>query len=93
MKNPYDVVRTILVTEKATELVDDFNKYTFKVSPKANKRDVRRAVEDIFDVTVADVNVMNVRGKRKRLRSAKYGKRPDWKKAVVTLSEGEIDIL
>jgi len=94
MNNPYAIVHTLLVTERATELADGLKKYTFKVNTKADKRAVRRAVESIFDnVKVASVNIMNVRGKRKRLRSTRYGKRPDWKKAIVTLSEGTIDIL
>jgi large subunit ribosomal protein L23 len=94
MSNPYSVIHTLLVTERATELADGLNKYTFKVNPKANKLQVRRAVEAIFDdVKVGAVNIMNVRGKRKRLRSPRYGKRPDWKKAVVTLSAGSIEIL
>ena len=93
MKNPFAVVQTVLVTEKATELADDHNQYTFKVDRKATKPQIRRAVEEIFDVKVASVNVLNVLGKRKRLRTAKLGRRSDWKKAVVTLSEGTIDIL
>lgn len=91
--NPYDIVQSVVITEKATELTDDLNKYTFKVAKQANKQQVRRAVESIFDVTVSSVRTMNQLGKRKRLRYAQYGKRPDWKKAVVTLSEGEIDII
>jgi large subunit ribosomal protein L23 len=94
MSNPYAIIRTVLVTEKATELADDHNKYVFKVDPKADKRAIRGAVEAIFDgVKVASVNVMNIRGKPKRLRSARYGRRSDWRKAVVTLSEGSIEVL
>ena len=91
--DPYKIIHTVLVTEKGTELAGSLSKYTFKVSRDANKRQVRKAVEALFDVKVSAVNVMNRLGKRKRLRSAKYGKRPDWKKAVVTLKEGTIDIL
>jgi len=93
MKDPYKTVQTILVTEKGTELSDELGQYFFKVDRDANKIEIRQAVEQIFDVKVSGVNTMNCTGKRKRLRSAKFGKRPDWKKAVVTLSEGEIDIL
>ncbi len=93
MNNPYEIVKTVLVTEKSTEL-SELNKYCFKVDPKARKPQIRRAVEAIFpDVKVSSVNVMNMRGKKKRMRTAKYGKRPDWKKAVVTLSEGSIDLV
>jgi large subunit ribosomal protein L23 len=94
MNNPYAVIQTILVTEKATEMADGLNKYSFKVNPKARKAEIRQAVESIFDdVKVSSVNIMNQLGKRKRMRSAKYGRRADWKKAIVTLSEGSIDIL
>jgi len=91
--NPYSIIRSVVVTEKATELMDDLDQYTFKVNNKANKSQIHSAVEQIFDVKVSAVRTMNQRGKRKRLRYAKYGKRPDWKKAVVTLAEGEIDII
>ena len=93
MNNPYSIIQTVLVTEKATEMADEMNKYTFKVHPKARKPEIRKAVEAIFDVEVSSVNVSNHLGKRKRLRSPRFGKRPDWKKAVVTLSKGSIDIL
>ena len=93
MKNPYKVLHTLLITEKGTELADELGKYVFKVGRDANKRDIRHAVESVFDVTVGSVNVMNCRGKRKRLRGAQYGRRPHWKKAVVTLTEGEIELI
>lgn len=91
--NPYSIVHSVVVTEKATELTDEFDQYIFKVDKKADKRQIRSAVESIFDVKVSSVRTMNQLGKKKRLRYAKYGKRPDWKKAVVTLSEGEIDLI
>ncbi len=93
MKDPYQIVHTIMVTEKGTELSDKLHQYTFKVAKDSNKLEIRHAVEALFDVKVASVNVMNRQGKRKRLRRAKYGKRSDWKKAIVTLSKGEIQIL
>ena len=94
MYNPYEVVYSVLITEKATSLADKFNKYTFKVNVKADKPAIARAVAAIFDnVVVSSVNVMNYAGKMKRMRSARPGKRPDWKKAVVTLKEGKIDLL
>lgn len=92
--NPYDVVYTVLITERGTQLTDKFNKYLFKVNPASNKVQIRAAVEAIFsEVKVSGVNTMNYLGKSKRMRSAKMGKRPDWKKAVVTLSEGKIELL
>ena len=93
MKDPYRIVHTMLVTEKGTELAETLKKYTFKVARDANKIEIRHAVEALFDVRVAAVNVMNRSGKRKRLRRAKYGRRPDWKKAVVSLSEGTIEVI
>ena len=94
MRDPYTVVHTVLVTEKGTELADLENKYTFRVARDANKIEIGRAVEEMFDVDVAAVNVLNRKGKRKRLRFGKYGKRADWKKAIVTLRPGSsIDII
>lgn len=93
MKDPYSIIQTLLVTEKGTVLAETLGKYTFKVVPGANKIEIRHAVEALFDVKVSAVNVMIRKGKHKRLRQAKYGKRADWKKAVVSVSEGRIDIL
>ena len=93
MKNPYSVIQTILITERSVELAEE-NKYVFKVNPEANKIDVRNAIESIYDVKVSTVNVMNRLGKKKRVgRSPKVGRRANWKKAIVTLSEGEISIV
>ena len=92
-KTPYHIVKSVLVTEKSTDMADDFGKYCFNVDTKATKHQIADAVEAIFGVEVSSVNTMNVTGKRKRMRTLKYGKRPDWKKAVVTLSEGEIDLI
>ena len=92
--NPYDVVYTVLITERGTKLTEKYNKYLFKVNPSSNKVQIRRAVEAICPgVKVSMVNTMNYLGKFKRMRSAKMGKRPDWKKAVVSLSEGQIELL
>jgi len=94
MRDPYEIIHTLLVTEKATELMEDFNKYAFKVARGSNKIEIREAVAALFDVTVTSVNVMNRQGKRKRLRRSNLGKRADWKKAIVTLAEdSSIDIL
>ncbi len=93
MKNPYKIVQSVMITEKSMELAEDLGKYCLKVAKDAKKPEIREAVESIFDVKVGDVNVMNVQGKKKRLRTAKYGRRPDWKKAFVTLTEGSIDVI
>lgn len=94
MFNPYEIVYTVLITEKATGLSEKQNRYSLKVNPKSTKIEIRHAVEQIFDgVKVSDVRTMNYLGKMKRMRSARMGKRSDWKKAIVTLSEGSIELL
>ena len=94
MFNPYDIVYTVLITEKATASAEKYKRYAFKVNPKSNKIQIAQAIEAIFDdVKVASVNVMNCLGKKKRMRSAKLGKRPDWKKAIVKLAQGKIELL
>lgn len=91
MKNPYDVVKGMLRTEKGSGLLP-FNKHLFWVDRKSNKIEIKKAVEDIYKVKVDSVNTMVVRGKIKRVRYA-AGKTSDWKKAVVTLKEGnKIDV-
>ncbi|UDQ97580.1 50S ribosomal protein L23 [Lentisphaerota bacterium WC36G] len=94
MKNAYEVIDTVLITEKNAELAAE-GKYVFKVHPKSNKVEIAKAVEKLFDgVKVKSVNVMNYTGKPKRAgRSLKMGKRADWKKAIVTLASGNIDVL
>ncbi|MFA6814766.1 MAG: 50S ribosomal protein L23 [Lentisphaeria bacterium] len=94
MNSPYDVVYTVLITEKGNTMADKESKYMFKVNPKSNKVEIKNAVETIFDeVKVSSVNTMNVLGKSKRMRNSRMGKRADWKKAVVTLSSGSIELL
>lgn len=87
MKKPRDIIKRMQVTEKGSSLLGK-NKYLFEVDPGANKLEIRRAVEAIFDVKVASVNTMRYEGKLKRERTARYGRRPDWKRAVVTLKAG-----
>lgn len=82
------ILRKLQVTEKSSVLAEKQNKYFFVVAPEATKRDVKQAVENIYKVQVATVNTMNVMGKERRLRTARPGRRPDWKRAVVTLKEG-----
>lgn len=87
MKNPYDVIRRPIITEKTTKLTEE-RKYTFEVAPDANKIEVKKAVEEVFDVNVESVNIINVR--RKKRRVGKYeGMRPGVRKAIVTLAEGQ----
>ncbi len=88
MNDPRDVVLRPVVSEKSYGLLDR-NVYTFVVDPDATKVEIRDAVEQIFNVRVTDVNTLNRKGKRKRHRRRfTYGKRPDTKRAIVTLAEG-----
>lgn len=87
MKNPRDILIKPMVTEKSTGLLAE-NKYTFIVDLKANKTEVKKAVEEIFKVKVEKVNTMRVKGRYKRVRQF-TGKTPDRKKAIVTLKEGD----
>ena len=89
MKDARDVIIRPVVSEKSYGLLDD-GVYTFVVHPSANKAEIRQAVESIFDVRVASVNTLNRKGKLKRnRRQATYGKRPDTKRALVTLAGGD----
>lgn len=89
MENPYSIILHPLRTEKGTNVLAKENKYVFVVDRHANKIEIKRAVEEIYKVEVEEVNTLNVLGKWRRVRLVE-GKRPDWKKAVVTLKEGEV---
>jgi large subunit ribosomal protein L23 len=89
--DPRDVLIKPVISEKSYRLVDD-GKYTFLVAPDANKTQIRQAVEQVFRVKVTGVNTVNRPGKRRRTRYG-WGKRPDTKRAIVTLAAGErIDV-
>ena len=93
MKNPGVIIQALQLTEKGTDLSETQNKYFFKVNRSANKLEIKRAVEELFNVSVATVNTMNFKGKRKRERTVRYGTRAAWKRAVVTLrEENKIDL-
>lgn len=86
-----DIIIEPVISEKSYGLMDE-NKYTFLVSPDANKTQIKIAIEKIFEVKVTGVNTINRKGKRKRTRFG-YGKRPDTKRAIVSVAEGDrIDI-
>ena len=85
--HPYQVLVRPLITEKATILAGD-RKYAFEVAPHANKPQIRNAVEKAFSVSVTKVNTLNVQGKRRR-RGRLQSRTRSWKKAIVTLAEGE----
>lgn len=83
-----DIVIRPIITEKSYSMIEH-NRYTFQVDKRARKTEIAKAVEQIFNVTVVSVNTMNVPGKSRRVRYAK-GMTPAWKKAVVTLKEGDV---
>ncbi len=85
--HPLDVILRPLITEKATRLSGE-NKYAFEVDRRANKHQIRDAVQRAFNVRVVRVNTMNVRGKSRRA-GRRYTRSRDWKKAIVTLAEGD----
>ena len=92
MKSLYTVIKKPLVTEKASALKAEARKVVFAVDRRANKLDVKAAVEKLFEVKVTDVQTMVFRGKHKRVGSSQ-GMRQNWKKAVVTLAEGtDLDV-
>jgi len=87
----YEIVRSPIITEKAT-VITEYNQVSFRVPVGASKPEIRAAVEGLFDVKVTSVNTILQKGKVKRFRGIK-GKRPDYKKAIVTLADGDsIDI-
>jgi len=87
MSEAYQVIRTLLRTEKGVDLSTN-HKYLFTVRKDANKIQIKKAVEDVYKVKVQDVNTQVVPGKAKRVRH-QLGKTPDWKKAIVTLKDGQ----
>ena len=92
MKNPRDIILNPVVSEKSYDLIEDLNTYTFEIDPRANKTEVKQAIEIIFGVKVSRVNTQNRKGKIKRTGWV-TGRRPDRKRALVTLADGyEIDI-
>jgi len=92
MKEARDIIIKPIVSEKSMRLMQENNTYSFQVAKKVNKIEIKKAIQEIFNVKVNNVNTMNVRGKKRRL-GRNEGKRPDWKKAMVKLDEGdEIEI-
>ncbi len=89
MKAADVIIRTVILSEKSTRGMEQANQYCFKVDPGANKRDIRRGVEELFKVKVVKVNTLRRKGKRKRQRTQKYGRTTGYKKAIVTLRPGD----
>lgn len=83
--NKFDIVKRPIVTEQSMEQMEE-NKYTFEVEKNATKPEIKEAIEEIFGVKVERISTMNVRGKLKR-QGVHQGRRPSWKKAIVTLTD------
>jgi large subunit ribosomal protein L23 len=84
----YDVIKKPIVTEKAMDAKENLNEVVFAVDPRANKYQIKEAVEKLLEVKVKDVRTMNYKGKVKRF-GRNIGRRKDWKKAIVVLEEGQ----
>ena len=84
---------TVRLTEKGTRQAEKFNQYTVVAERRANKTQIRSAVQELFKVKVVKINTLNVRGKARRQRTAQAGKTMDWKKAIVTLKDGDKIVL
>ncbi len=87
--NSFDIVKTVRLTEKGTRQGEKYNQYTLVCDRRATKIQIRKAVEELFKVKVTSCNTLNVRGKSRRQRTTQAGKDRDWKKAIVTLKEGD----
>lgn len=91
--NSFEIIKTVRLTEKGTRQGEKFNQYTVMADRRANKMQIRHAVQELFKVKVTRVNTLNVRGKLRRQRTHQAGKAPDWKKAIVTLKAGDKIVL
>lgn len=89
----FDIIKTARLTEKGSLQSEKFNQYTLVADLRASKLEIRRAVEDLFKVKVVHVRTMNMPGKLRRKRTHQAGRSPDWKKAIVTLKEGDKIVL
>ena len=91
--NSFEIIRTVRLTEKGTRQGEKYNQYTIVADRRANKTEIRRAVQELFKVKVTKVNTLNVRGKFRRQRTSQAGQAPSWKKAIVTLKKGDKIVL
>jgi large subunit ribosomal protein L23 len=87
--NAFDIVKTIRITEKGTLQAEKFNQYTVVADRRATAPAIKRAIEELFKVKVLRVNTMNVMGKARRQSTKAAGRTSDWKKAIITLKDGE----
>ena len=91
--NAFEVIKTVRLTEKGTRQSEKYNQYTVVADRRANKTQIRQAVQELFKVKVTRVNTLNVRGKARRQRTAQAGTTLAWKKAIVTLKDGDKIVL
>ncbi len=91
--NPFEIIKTVRLTEKGTRQGEKYNQYTVVADRLATKPQIKQAVQELFKVKVLRVNTLNVRGKPRRVRTPKEGWTPAWKKAIVTLKEGDRIVL
>ena len=91
--NPFEIIKTVRLTEKGTRQSDKYNQYTIVADRLATKPEIKAAVQELFKVKVVAVNTLNVHGKLRRQRTSQAGKAPDWKKAIVTLKDGDKIVL
>ena len=91
--NAFEIIKTVRLTEKGTRQGEKFNQYTIVADRLATKPEIRQAVQELFKVKVVRVNTLNVRGKDRRKRTAQAGRASNWKKAIVTLKEGDKIVL
>ncbi|HXR46842.1 MAG TPA: 50S ribosomal protein L23 [Candidatus Limnocylindrales bacterium] len=91
--NAFEVIKTVRLTEKGTRQGEKYNQYTVVADRRANKTEIRLAVQELFKVKVTKVNTLNVRGKLRRQRTTQAGQAPSWKKAIVTLKDGDKIVL
>ena len=88
MKDPYSILKRPLITEKSNLMKEELNQISFEVDRRANKIEIKEAVKKLFNVNVLKVRTFTMLGKRKRMGRTE-GKTSDWKKAIVTLKEGD----
>lgn len=91
--NAFEVIKTVRLTEKGTRQSEKLNQYTVVADRRANKTEIRQAVQELFKVKVVKINTLNVHGKFRRQRTPQSGQAPDWKKAIVTLKQGDKIVL
>ncbi|MCF7669166.1 MAG: 50S ribosomal protein L23 [Verrucomicrobia bacterium] len=87
--SPYEIIKTVRITEKGTDQSEELNQYTVVADHRASKIQIREAVQELFNVRVLNVNTMNMHGKTRRKMTKQAGRTADWKKAILTLKKGD----